>query len=212
MAAKKQQREIRTVADLTPDPRNARKHTKRNLNMIEDSLRDAGPWRSISIDEDGVVFAGNGVVEAAGQIGIEKVTVVDAQPNEIVAVRRTGLTEEQKRRYALRDNHAGDLADYDAEILRELGGLTDGIFGDDELAEMFEDADMEAILAEQIESERAEDKEVVPKRVEIRPVIVAEHVDVFERAMDATGIADRGEALIAVCRAYLGEDEKTAEG
>ncbi len=37
----------------------------------------------------------------------------------------------------------------------------------------------------------------------VRPVLYADQVAVFERALRATGIVNRGEALIAVCQAYL---------
>ncbi len=61
---------ISSIADLKPDSRNARKHNQRNLNMIVDALHKVGAARSIVIDEDGVILAGNGVVEAAADAGI----------------------------------------------------------------------------------------------------------------------------------------------
>ena len=54
-----------TLADLIPDPRNAREHNPRNIGMIVDSLHQVGAARSIVIDENNVILAGNGVVEAA---------------------------------------------------------------------------------------------------------------------------------------------------
>lgn len=124
------------LRDLTPDPRNARRHTPRNIGLIADSLREVGAARSIVVDEDGTVLAGNGVVEAAAEAGIERVRVVDADGDELIAVRRSGLTPAQKARLALFDNRATDLSDWDAEVLAGLAdeGLTAGLFGDDELA------------------------------------------------------------------------------
>jgi len=49
-----------TIADLTHDPKNARKHGKRNLDTIAKSLEECGAARSIVIDENGVILAGNG--------------------------------------------------------------------------------------------------------------------------------------------------------
>lgn len=57
--------QITTLADLRPDAKNARKHTPRNIGMIRQALGEVGAARSIVIDEDGVVLAGNGVLEAA---------------------------------------------------------------------------------------------------------------------------------------------------
>ncbi len=61
---------------LTPDAQNARKHGKRNLAQIESSLREVGAARSIVVDEDGVVLAGNATVAAAANAGIGRVRIV----------------------------------------------------------------------------------------------------------------------------------------
>lgn len=98
-----------TIADLKQDPANARKHNPRNVGMIENALNEVGAARSIVIDEDGRILAGNATVEAAAQAGIERVQVVDADGETLIAVRRSGLTEEQKRRLALFDNRAAEL-------------------------------------------------------------------------------------------------------
>jgi len=66
---KKMQSLIDHIGQLKPDPRNARKHNPRNIGMIEAALHEVGAARSIVIDEDGVVLAGNGVVEAAALAG-----------------------------------------------------------------------------------------------------------------------------------------------
>ncbi|MBP8974408.1 MAG: DNA modification methylase [Anaerolineae bacterium] len=108
---------ISNIADLKPDSKNARKHNQRNLNMIVDALHEVGAARSIVIDENGVILAGNGVVEAAADAGIERVQVVDADGETIIAVRRTGLTDKQKTRLALLDNRTAELADWDAEAI-----------------------------------------------------------------------------------------------
>ena len=94
------------LRDLKPDPQNARKHTPRNVAMVVDALQEVGAARSIVIDEKGVVLAGNATIKAAGQAGLGRVEVVDADGSEIIAVRRTNLTERQKKRLALYDNRA----------------------------------------------------------------------------------------------------------
>src|SRR6185436_16570506 len=89
-----------TVSDvhaLTLDPANRRQRTDRGRQMLVASLRETGAGRSIVIDERGEVLAGNGVVEAAPEAGIERVRIVDAVGDELIAVRRSNLTPEQKR-------------------------------------------------------------------------------------------------------------------
>lgn len=103
--------------------------------MIEAALREVGASRSIVVDEDGVILAGNATVEAAAAAGIERVQIVDADGETIIAVRRTGLTPEQKTRLALFDNRTAELAEWDEAQLAELVQETDlsGLFHDDEL-------------------------------------------------------------------------------
>ena len=140
MAKAKPAAVIETLADLTPDPRNARRHNPRNVGMLEKALGEVGAARSIVIDEHGVVLAGNATIEAAARAGIERVQVVDADGETIIAVRRTGLTAKQKTRLALYDNRTAELADWDADVIADLLAtereLLDGLFADDELARL----------------------------------------------------------------------------
>ena len=66
------------IKDLIPDPKNRRKHNPRNIGMLVDALQKVGASRSIVVDEDGVILAGNGVVEAASEAGLTKVQIVEA--------------------------------------------------------------------------------------------------------------------------------------
>ena len=84
---------IKTLKDLKPDVKNARKHNPRNIGMIADALREVGAARSGVCDEDGNILAGNGTYEALAEAGIEKVKVVEADGNEWVVVKRKGLTK-----------------------------------------------------------------------------------------------------------------------
>ncbi|MGC4107272.1 MAG: hypothetical protein QM753_13195 [Thermomicrobiales bacterium] len=127
---------------LQPDPRNARSHSDENLALIADSLREVGAARSIVIDEDDIVLAGNATVEAARTAGLTQVQVVEAEGDTLIAVRRRNLSPEQKRRLALFDNRAAELATWDRNVLRSLAAEIDlaGIFSDDDLASLLADA------------------------------------------------------------------------
>jgi ParB-like chromosome segregation protein Spo0J len=133
-------RESLTLTELTPDPRNARRHTERNLAQIKTALKAVGAARSIVVDEDGVILAGNATVEAAQLVGIEKVRIIETDGSEMVAVRRTGLTPEQKRKLALFDNRSSELAEWDAGVLAALADQLD-------LSALWEDDELAAILA-----------------------------------------------------------------
>jgi DNA modification methylase len=125
-----------SIASLKPDPRNARSHSERNLELIALSLQEVGAARSIVVDEDGVILAGNATVSAAHQAGIDRVRIIDTDGSELVAVRRTNLSPEQKRRLALLDNRTAELAEWDAEVLAALAEDTDlsGLWEADELS------------------------------------------------------------------------------
>jgi len=140
------------IGDLKPDPNNARKHNPRNVGMIEDSLHDVGAARSIVIDEDNVVLAGNATTEAAASAGIEKVRVVEADGNEIIAVRRRNLSPEQKLRLALADNRAAELAEWDIPV---LSAIRDEFPRAIEAA--FRDTEFDALLAKGGEEKPLED-------------------------------------------------------
>jgi ParB-like chromosome segregation protein Spo0J len=90
------------VNELLPDPINARKHPKRNLDAIRASLRQFGQQKPIIVDMDGVIVAGNGLWEAARLEGLEFVDVV-----------RTDLDDTKKRAFAITDNRTGELSEWD---------------------------------------------------------------------------------------------------
>jgi hypothetical protein len=140
--------EISLLAYLNPDPRNARSHSERNLELIASSLQEVGAARSIVVDEDGVILAGNATVTAAQHAGIDRVRVIDTDGTELVAVRRSGLTPEQKRRLALLDNRAAELASWDTEVLASLAEDTDlsGLWEPDELDALIADGSAPAHL------------------------------------------------------------------
>lgn len=123
------------LGDLHEDLTNARIYDERNIGQIVASLQEVGFSRSIVIDENNKILAGNGVTEAAAIVGIENVKVIEADGKTIIAVRRTGLSEEQKKRLALWDNRAAETATWNLDQLKiefEAGNLQ-GMFSNTEL-------------------------------------------------------------------------------
>jgi DNA modification methylase len=128
------------LGELKPLQPNARQRTERSAGMLVESLQRFGAARSIVIDEDNVVLAGNGTTDAAAAAGIARVRVVEAAGDELIAVRRRGLTPEQKAALALADNRTAELAVWDNEVIArlvaEMPGLTTGLWSDQELREL----------------------------------------------------------------------------
>jgi hypothetical protein len=131
------------IADLKFDDHNPRTHNPYNIGLIQDSLQTLGTGRSILIDEDNQIIAGNGTVEAAGQAEITDVLIVEARPDQLVAVRRRGMTPAQKTAMKVVDNRATETSGWDASILREYrdSGVELQSFG-------FSDLDLQRLLAE----------------------------------------------------------------
>jgi len=96
------------LTSLTPDPQNARKHNKRNLDAIAASLNKFGQRKPIVVTHDGTVIAGNGTLEAATSLGWKEISIARAPED---------WDDNTVRAYALADNQTGALAEWDDEIL-----------------------------------------------------------------------------------------------
>lgn len=94
------------VEVLIPDNKNFNKHTEYGMHILEESIRKFGLGRSILIDKNNRIIAGNGVVETASQIDLDKVLVVETMGNTLVAVKRTDidLDSAKGREFAFADN------------------------------------------------------------------------------------------------------------
>ena len=116
------------ISDLVFDDKNFNKHTEYGMSLIEKSIRNNGVGRSILIDKNNRIIAGNGVTEIAGQIGLEDVQIVETDGTKIIAVKRTDidLDSKQGREMALADNATAsvDLA-WDADTIADVSAEFD---------------------------------------------------------------------------------------
>ena len=133
------------MAELKYDPRNYRIHTDKNKRLIKKSLEDCGTGRSILLDKNDVIIAGNGVYEQALELGL-KVRIVESDGNELIAIRRTDLsTEDEKRKLlALADNHTSDTSMFDFAAVVEDFGIDE--LGDWELELPFDDIPTDVVF------------------------------------------------------------------
>jgi DNA modification methylase len=96
------------IADLTPDPKNARQHDDKNLKAIMGSLKEFGQRKPIVITEAGTIVAGNGTVEAAKRLGWSDIEVVRVPAD---------WTDAQVKAFAIADNRTAELANWNQEVL-----------------------------------------------------------------------------------------------
>lgn len=108
------------MAELKYDPTNFRLHGEQNKRIIHKSLVECGVGRSILIDKDDCIVAGNGVYEQAQSLGIP-VRIVETDGNELIAVKRRDLAtdDDLRRMLALADNHASDTSIFNDQIVLE---------------------------------------------------------------------------------------------
>ena len=109
--------ETRAVGELKVNPRNARTHGPKQVQQIAASIREFGFIVPIVIDEDGVVLAGHGRLQAAQLLGLAAVPTIQIKD----------LTPERKRAFMLADNRVAELAGWDEGLLtielKELSSL-----------------------------------------------------------------------------------------
>ena len=104
------------IRTLRPYPRNARRHSKKQLRQIADSIERFGFTNPVLVGDDGEIVAGHGRVEAARLLGMETVPTI--------ALSHLNATE--RRAYVLADNKLALNAGWDEEILAlELQDLID---------------------------------------------------------------------------------------
>lgn len=101
------------------DERNYRKHSDQNKKIIKKSLQELGAGRSVVIDADDTLVAGNGVYEQAQALKMP-VRVVETDGSELVVVKRTDIhtTDEKRKKLALADNSASDLSEWDVPLIK----------------------------------------------------------------------------------------------
>ena len=135
---------LRPVAELRTHAGNARVHGAAQIEQIKASMLAFGFTNPLLVDEDGVLIAGHGRLEAAVALGIEKVPTIVLRH----------LSAAQKEALRLADNRIAENATWDQALLRDalaavqaapdidLGALG---FSADELAAILAAAD-EAVI------------------------------------------------------------------
>lgn len=107
--------EVRPVRELRPNPRNARRHPKKQLRQVAASIQEFGFLVPVLIDDADTILAGHARVEAAKLLGLE----------EVPTLRASHLSEAQKCAFMLADNKLTENAAWDQETLAvELQFLT----------------------------------------------------------------------------------------
>lgn len=101
------------LKDIKPYERNARRNDHA-VSAVVESIRQCDYIAPIIVDENHIILAGHTRWKALKKLG----------RTEAECVVKSGLTDEQKRKYRLLDNKTAELAEWDFDLLAdELDGL-----------------------------------------------------------------------------------------
>ena len=135
------------IGKLRPHPANVRRHSKKQIGQIAESIEQFTFTAPIIADEDGYILAGHGRWLAAQKIGLSHVPVVTV----------SGLSDAKRRAYLLADNKLTENARWDrrrlAKELQQLGPLLSEAGLDIELTG-FETPEIGALLGDLIDTEQ----------------------------------------------------------
>jgi ParB-like chromosome segregation protein Spo0J len=158
--------------ELKAPERNIRLHTDKQIREFRRSIEMFGQIRPVVIDENGVVLAGNGLVETLRSMGRTEADCYVVK----------GLTESEKKKLMLADNRifdlgVDDLEAFDAFILELKDDLDIPGFDEDMLRSLVMDADdVDDLISEygKIPEEKVEEMLETRERYEAQEERLAE--------------------------------------
>lgn len=94
------------IESLIQDDKNFNKGTEKGEQLINKSFAELGAGRSVLLDKDNRIIAGNKSQKAAINAGLKNVRIIETDGTELIAVKRTdvSLDSEKGRKLALADN------------------------------------------------------------------------------------------------------------
>jgi len=169
------------IRDLIFDDKNANKGTARGRGMLEKSLSKYGAGRSILLDKNNRIIAGNKTCEVAGEIGMENIQIVESDGSKIIAVKRTDLdlkTDKAARELAFADNRISEIdLSWSAEEI--ASAQADGVAVED----FFNDEELDALTGDE-ETEKLSEKELELKPYNKVHILISIDVDKIQNVTD----------------------------
>lgn len=163
------------------DKRNYRKHSDSNKRKIKKSLQECGAGRSVLVDADDTLIAGNGVFEQAQAMGIPT-RVIETDGTELVVVKRTDLrTDDEKRKLlAMADNATSDNVEWEDKLLNDDFGLDTLADWDIHIPETLSEDELNDLLVD------AEDNPKDPKFTIVIPLEYEGELEDIKAALQVT--------------------------
>jgi hypothetical protein len=174
--------------------------------MLGDAMGKVGYVAPVTVAADGEALDGSARLEIAfDKFGDEAIVVRHDGTKPIVMVREDipNASTPEAKQIAYGANRIAQV-DYELDAEQAYADMEAGL----DLSDLYESWEVEEIVESAL-MELEDVGEVDNKRQlgdatrMIKPVLYAEQVTTFERALLATGKRSRGEALITVCQEYL---------
>jgi hypothetical protein len=132
------------LSDLLQDRNNANQGTEHGKELLEQSLRELGAGRSILIDKNGRIIAGNKTAQVATELGLDNILIIKTDGTKIIAVQRTDLdlSDPKARQLSVADNRISQLdLEWSEQVIQayaaEHPGVIAGVFTNAELEALF---------------------------------------------------------------------------
>jgi hypothetical protein len=97
------------IENIRPNPRNAKKHSKKQIALIVENIKVYGFTQPVIIDEHDQLIAGHARFQAAAKAGM----------SHLPSIRLANLSEAAKRALAIADNRLAELGEWDVGLLQE---------------------------------------------------------------------------------------------
>lgn len=190
------------ITDLHQDVHNFNKGTEQGQQLMERSFKELGAGRSILLDKNGNIIAGNKSQQAAIAAGIKKVRVIETNGDELVAVKRmdVDIDSAEGRRMAYLDNLTTQVnLEWDQTELEAVQADVDGFdiadFGFD-IGDAAPELDLDG-LRENGFIEHVKDNKGV---FQVTFIFPKEHEDTFKAYVNKYGKEQLEQKIIELCQ------------
>jgi len=188
------------LSQVTPNPRNARQHSAKDLGQLALILKTVGQIKPIVVrGPENLIVAGNGTFEALRMVNADSV----------LAVRADELTEAEADAYGIADNRTAALSEWDyglaAAQVRDLDkALLDMVgFSDQQLAAL-DDWKPAEVSDEEIDTTgKGKKGDSSLRYYKATP----EQGAVIQAAIDAAAQPTPGAAMAYFCKVYVEQDQ-----
>jgi hypothetical protein len=196
----------RSIDEYRKDPKNANVGTERGDQLLRASAEKLRAGRSLLADAGDTFIGGNHMSDALAAAGITTVIEIETTGDEAVVVKRVDMQPDSPERdqMAVADNWTQHV-NYapDAQALIDNPDSWAGWIREDEIDEMLSDQDIAAMVNDSLDTNISQERALGDRKKQVKPVLYVDEVAIFEQALKATGLRNRGQALMVICRAYL---------